>query len=219
MRQIFQIDSPLMTALTRIGDCICLSVLWVVFSLPIFTMGPATTALYAAAYHTIRMDEGELWQHFWGTFREEFRRSVLTGLTGLGVMALLTVDVLVFRTMYMTGEALGFLYYVALVLWCAGLTWTVYLAAYAARFTGKAGETLKFGYLLLLLHPIRALQVAFFTLGGLALILWVPFLLLAVPGAGMLLCTFPMEKVFLNHLRPEDRIRVVTEGEESTDDQ
>ncbi len=219
MHQIFSVDSPLMSALTRIGDCICLSVLWVVFSLPIFTMGPATAALYAAAYHTIRMDEGRLWQRFWGTFREEFKRSALVGLISLGVMALLTVDVFVFRGINMSGEPLGWLYYVALFIWCAALTWTIYLAAYTARFTGNVRETLKFGYLLILLHPLRALAVLLIALGGLAVILMVPFLLLALPGAGMLLCTFPLEKVFQAHLRPEDRIQVVTESEEPTDDQ
>ena len=64
-----------------------------------------------------------------------------------------------------------------------------------------------------------ALAVLLIALGGLAVILMVPFLLLALPGAGMLLCTFPLEKVFQAHLRPEDRIQVVTESEEPTDDQ
>ena len=72
---------------------------------------------------------------------------------------------------------------------------------------------------LILLHPLRALTVLLIALGGLAVILMVPFLLLALPGAGMLLCTFPLEKVFQSHLRPEDRIQVITESEEPTDDQ
>ena len=54
MKGIFGYDSPLMGALTAIGDCICLSVLWIVFSLPVVTIGASTTALYAAAYHAVR---------------------------------------------------------------------------------------------------------------------------------------------------------------------
>lgn len=221
MHRIFGYDSPLMGALTRVGDCICLSVLWVVFSLPIFTMGAATVALYAAAYRCIRKNEGSLWHTFWDAFRGEFKRSTLVWLVAFAVMAILTVDVFVFRSIKLTGGALGNLYWLSLVIWCLALTWTVYLAAYTARFTGSVRETLRFGYLLILLHPIKALGVLLPLLGGLAIVLMVPFMALAAPAVVMLLCSFSLEKVFLAHMRPEDKetLSSHSETEETRDDQ
>ena len=44
MKRIFDIDSPLMNGLMKIGDCICLSALWLLFSLPVVTIGASSTA-------------------------------------------------------------------------------------------------------------------------------------------------------------------------------
>ena len=46
MRGIFNIDSPLMSFLVKVFDCIGASILWLLFSLPIVTMGAAGAALY-----------------------------------------------------------------------------------------------------------------------------------------------------------------------------
>ena len=57
MRRLLDIDNPVMRLIIKLFDCMILSVLWVVFSLPVITMGAASTALYAAVYHHIRKDE------------------------------------------------------------------------------------------------------------------------------------------------------------------
>lgn len=221
MKGIFGYDSPLMGALTSIGDCICLSVLWIVFSLPIVTIGASTTALYAAAYHAVRKKDRGLWAAFWGAFKENFKRSTLLWPVVFAVLALLTVDVFVLRGIRLNGGALGGLYYIALVLWCVGLTWAVYVAAYAARFNGTVREVFKFSLMLLGLHPIKSLGVAIPVVGGIALTLLVPFMALALPGAVFAVASFTTERVFMLHMRPEDLERTL-EGqtrEEDADDQ
>lgn len=217
MKGLFSYDSPVMGALTAIGDCICLSVLWVVFSLPVITMGASTTALYAAAYHSIRKKEGGLWRSFWEAFREDLKRSTLIWLVVLAVMALLTMDVFVLRSIRLSGGTMGFLYWPALVFWCAALTWSVYTAAYAARFNGGVREVLKYGAMLMALHPIQALGVLLPLLGGLAITLLVPFMALVTPAAVFVLCSFTTERVFRLHMRPEDLARE-TEEQETDDD-
>ncbi len=204
MKGIFGYDSPLMTALTSVGDCICLSVLWIVFSLPVVTLGASTTALYSAAHHVIRRKEGGLWRHFWGAFREDLKRTTLAGLAVLALMALLTVDIFVLRGIKMSGGRFGNLYYVVLVLWCLGITWAVYAAAYAARFNGSIKDTLKFPAMLIALHPIRMLGVMVPVLGGIAFTLIVPFMVLILPGAVFVIAGFSIERVFRLHMSPED---------------
>ncbi|MDE6590854.1 MAG: YesL family protein [Oscillospiraceae bacterium] len=204
MKGLFSYDSPVMGALTSIGDCICLSAMWLVFSLPILTIGASTTALYAAAYHVIRKKEGGLWQSFWGAFKENFKRSTLLWLVVLAVMVLLTVDVFVLRYIRLSGGAMGVLYWPVIAIWCAALTWAVYLAAYAARFSGTVREVLRYGAMLIALHPVKALGVLFPVLGGLAVTLLVPFMALVMPAAVFVLCSLTTERVFRLHMRPED---------------
>ena len=137
------------------------------------------------------------------------------------VLALLTADVFILRGIRQSGGALGGLYYIVLVLWLVGLTWAVYVAAYAARFSGSVKEVLKFALQLMAIHPIKALGVLLPLLGGLALALLVPFMALVMPGAVFTVVSFTTERVFRLHMRPEDleRIRGEESREENTDDQ
>ncbi len=210
-----------MTALTSIGDCICLSVLWIAFSLPVVTVGASTTALYAAAYHAVRKKDSALWRCFWGAFRDNLKRSTLLWLVVLAVMALLTVDVFVLRGIRLAGGALGGLFYVVLVIWCLALTWGAYVAAYAAGFEGRAREVLKFAFQLMVIHPIKMFGVTLPLLGGMALTLMAPFMALIMPGAVSVVISFTTERVFRLHMRPEDLERVMgkEQAEEIKDDQ
>ena len=92
MRGLFNINNPVMRFIIKLFDCIVLSVLWAVFSLPIITMGAATTALYYTVYHYLREEEGYLWKYFWNSFKENFKRSTLASLALLAMLAFLIYD-------------------------------------------------------------------------------------------------------------------------------
>ena len=207
MNRIFGMDSPLMGALMKIGDILCLSILWLVFSLPIFTIGASSSALYAAVYHCLRRSKPGIWKYFWNAFRENFKRSTLAWLIELAVLALLALDAAVFRSIRISGGAMGKLYWAALFLETVALTWTAYVAAYSARFNGTVRDVLRFGFVLLRLHPIRMLGVMLPILAGLALCLMVPFMVLFAPAAVCWICSFSMESIFRLHMQPEDMER------------
>ena len=204
MNKLFGMDSPLMGGLMKIGDLLCLSVLWLVFSLPIFTIGASSTAMYAAVYHCLRCNKPGLWKHFWNAFRENFKRSTLAWLIELVVLAIFFVDAAVFRSIRLSGGAMGGLYWAALFLEAVALTWTAYVAAYAARFDGTVRDILRFGLVLLRLHPLKALGVMLPILVGLALCLMVPFTVLFAPAAVCWVCSYSLEQVFRLHMKPED---------------
>ena len=216
MKRLFDLGSPLMRNLTRIFDCICLSVLWMLFSVPIVTMGASSAALYATVVKYIRRDEGYLWKTFWGAFRENLKRSTLAWLAALALLALLTVDALVFRSMAVNGDFLGNLYWVILILICVAVTWTAWLSAYCARFNGSVKEDLRFSFILMACHPIKSLGVFLPILGAAALVLVVPGLLVAAPAVACWIGSVTTEKVFRLHMRPEDLERET--GADTADD-
>lgn len=204
MRWIFHIENPVMHYIIKLFDCMCLSALWLVFSLPVITMGAASTALFVTVHHYLRKEEGHLWQTFWRAFRENWKRSTLVWLAALLVLVLLALDVLVFRTMAIRGDALGELYWLVLLICCIAVTWVAYLFAYAARFHGSVKDVLRFSFLLMAGHPIRALGVFLPVAGGCLLIAMAPGLVFILPTAMCWICSITAEKVFLLHLRPED---------------
>ncbi len=198
MRRIFGLDSPLVETLSTIGDIICISALWIIFSLPVFTMGAASAAMYATVYRCIRLNKAGIWKNFRNTFRENLKVASLAWIAELLVIAVLTLDVLVFRGMRMRGDGMGHL------IWLAALTWTAYVAAYIARFTGRVREVLYFGIHLFRSHPVYGLGMMILTAGALALCLLAPVMVLFAPAGICWASTFLLERVFRLHMRPED---------------
>ena len=96
LRSIFRPYGPVWNFCNTITDVLLLSLLWCACSLPLITIGAATTALYDAAVHGIRYREPGLYRRFFRTFRNEWKTSVpvtvlwgLILLFGLYVLALL----------------------------------------------------------------------------------------------------------------------------------
>jgi len=211
MRRLLDINNPIMRFLTAMFDLMALSVLWVVFSLPIFTMGAASTALYSAAYHHVRKGEDYLWNSFFSAFKENFKRSTLTWLVALAILGFLGADALLLRSLILRGYPFGWFYGVTLALLFLALTWTVYLAAYAARFNGTVKEVLRFSFMLLRAHPVKMLCVLALVVGGIALALTLPATVVFIPATVYWGATFPIEWTFLKHMRPEDKARMEKE--------
>ena len=77
MAKLFDMDNPIWRFMGRVADLFFLTVLWTAFSLPVFTVGASTTALY---YVTLKMAEnraGYIFPSFWRAFRENLGTSTL----------------------------------------------------------------------------------------------------------------------------------------------
>jgi uncharacterized membrane protein YesL len=218
MRWIFDINNPIMRYVIKIFDCMCLSVLWLVMCLPVFTIGASTTAMFAVIHRYIRLEEESLWKLYWKSFREEFKRTTLCTLVAIGILALLVVDALVFRTMVLKGQLLGNLYWLILLVIGIEATWLTYLFAYVERFTGGVRDTMRFSFLMMILHPVKSLTILALVLGSGALVILAPGLLAIVPAACCWLCDIVVASVFVLHLREEDRQRLEESRQKSADD-
>ena len=76
--RFFDSESVVWKPFGWIGDIVFLSLLWFICSIPIITMGAATTALYDAVAHGFRMKEPETVHRFFRTLKREFKTATLT---------------------------------------------------------------------------------------------------------------------------------------------
>ena len=74
---IFSMDSMLGRVLYWIADIFILNILWIIFSLPIFTIGASTTALYYSMMQRQRRDESYIHKNFIKAFKENFKQSTI----------------------------------------------------------------------------------------------------------------------------------------------
>ncbi|MBQ9910587.1 MAG: YesL family protein [Lachnospiraceae bacterium] len=204
MKRLLDLDNPVFKFIIKIFDCIVLSVIWTVFSLPVFTMGASSTAMYAVVYHYIRHEEGYLWKTFIKTFKENFKRSTLSWLPLLATLLFLLYDVLALRTLIQAGNPLGRLYGVIVAFLFVALVWAVYMAAYTARFQGTVKDMIRYSFYLLMAHPLRSLGVMVVVVGCIIMIWVVPGLAAILPAVSFWIASPMVEQVFRLHLSPED---------------
>lgn len=87
-QKIFNPDNALMITFAQIGDCVFLSLFWVLCCFPVLTIGAATTAMYDSVVHTFRMGDKYSWHRFLKTFRSHLRPALAPTVAFLPLFAL-----------------------------------------------------------------------------------------------------------------------------------
>ena len=157
MSGIFNLDSPVVRAVTRFGDLILLSLLWFVGCIPLVTIGISCTSVYAAIHKVFDQKEGIAALEFLKSFKSNFRQATLSFLP-LGLLELLLLAEC-FVTKFLREQSIAWvnLRPVFLVLsYLVGL-WIVYTAAYSARFQDNAKTTIRQSALLALANPVQSI--------------------------------------------------------------
>lgn len=72
--KFFRSDNPYNEVMTKVFDVIWLNILWLVFSIPIITIGASTASLYHVMMALVRDEEGGITASYWRFFRENFRK-------------------------------------------------------------------------------------------------------------------------------------------------
>lgn len=206
MGGIFSIDSPLMQGLSKILDCVFLSILWVVFSIPLITFGASTSALYYTANKTIRNSRGYVWQQFWRGFKSSFKQSTLLWLIFALILFLLYNDIQIVGLL--DGGNLTFAAKVFFIVLMAVLCMIImYIFPYVARFSAPMKSVAKNCTFMMIRHlPWSFLAVLVVAVS--AFIMWlIPITLLIMPTLGALVLTFIFERIFVRYMSEEDRLK------------
>ena len=90
MGKIFDLDAPVVQAVGKVGQMIVTTVTWLLFCLPIFTVGAATVAMYRMMFN-LKEDRSCAFKDFFRAFRENFRRGTALWLILLACVAVLAV--------------------------------------------------------------------------------------------------------------------------------
>ena len=90
--KLFSYDSKFSQIMLKLCYGCYLNLLWMVCSLPVFTAGAATAALYDVTLRLAREEEPPLTARFFKAFRENFRQATILWLILLGIGVLLGAD-------------------------------------------------------------------------------------------------------------------------------
>lgn len=146
MGKFFDMDSPVMRFLNRVGDLMILNFLMIVCCIPIITAGAAFTALHYVLLKIVRGEEGYLVRGFFKSFRSNFRQATLIWLLMLLVVAVYVGDTWIFNYSGLVFPKALIIAVVAVAILL--LMAAVYVFPLLARFENSVKNTLKNAMLL-----------------------------------------------------------------------
>ena len=88
-RKLIDPDNDLMILLSRITDCIFLSLFWLLCCFPVVTVGAGFGALYDATFRGFRRKEKNVWQRFLQVFRRNWKSGIVPTVLFLIIVAVL----------------------------------------------------------------------------------------------------------------------------------
>ncbi|MBR2581812.1 MAG: DUF624 domain-containing protein [Oscillospiraceae bacterium] len=184
-------ESKITAALNAVIDIVTAGLLWLLCSLPLVTLGAASTALYYCVVKCIRHERGRLVKSFFSAFRRDFKIATLLWLIFLAAALLLSADV--YAIGRMGGGALAA---VGKILLAALLAFFPWVFAFVSRFSNTVSGTLKYCGYLALRHFGTTLLMTMELLAFGVMIYLMPPLVFILPGLVCLLLSLHIERVF-----------------------
>lgn len=146
MGKLFDMDSPVMRFLNRVGDLMILNLLMIICCIPIITAGAAFTAQHYVLLKIVRDEEGYLVRGFFKSFKANFRQATLIWLLMLLVVVIYIGDVWIFNYSGLTFPKPLIIAVVAVAILLVMIA--VYVFPVLARFENSIKNTLKNAMLL-----------------------------------------------------------------------
>ena len=195
-------DSKFFHVLEKIIDFLVLNIAFLVCCIPVLTIGPAISALYYQVHKQLFGGRGYVRDYF-TAFKNSFKTAFGAWIVTLLVGLFLCIDIRITGVMYASGEAMGSLWMVFLVLLVVLFTYQVFLFAYIARFDDGLKVSLGNAFKLMMGNPLSALGLM------VMLVIFIVFtwlrmmFIFIMPGLYLVLAHSVLEACFRKNMTPE----------------
>ena len=154
MNSFFDLDNPAWRFVGKFFDACFLSVVYLIFCLPIFTIGAANTALYYVFLKLAKDEEGYLIRDFIKSFRQNFKQATIVGILLTIIGIILIVDIFWFKT---KANVLGnqqdyFMYYIFWIIFLVYSVIYLYIFPLIAKFENNTKNMFKFAFIMSIKH-------------------------------------------------------------------
>ncbi len=212
MGGFFSMDGTFAKIGNGIADIFILGLLWLVVSVPVFTMGAATSALFYVTTKRVSGREGYLMKDFFKSFKANFVQATVAWVLMLCVFALLWVNGSLIASM----ENPPF-FLLPINLFCAIellLVW-IYLFPLIARFHMKTGAVIRAAFFMAHRHlPTTLICVGLMVLLGTGLS-FLPMFMPGAMGVYAMVASYPLMAVFRKYHPQMDKDTVATPEEKT----
>ena len=205
MGKIFNLDNPVFQGISKLVDCVFLSLLWLIFSIPVITLGASTSALYYTATKVIRHDRGYIFKQFWHCFKTSFKQSTGAWLLYAIMMIVLYADTKLIGGFIPEGMLLTVVKSVFYLFMFIFVLVAQYVFPYIARFELSLKHILINCAIIALRHLPWTILLVIIWVACLLLGYIIPIGALLMPAAWGLLASLIIVRIFKKYMSDEDR--------------
>lgn len=194
MGKLFNLESPFWRFVGKLADAVVLNIFWVIFSLPIVTIGASTTALYYCTMKVAKDREGSsLLRDFWKSFKLNFKQATILWILCLGLLAFFALDIYFYWGM---DSQLSSILCVIFTVFVVILFLTMfYLFPLQAKFYNPIRKTISFALVMLLRYFHFTLLMGL--IAAAILLATIYYLPMAIFGMGLIAF---LQSYILNHI-------------------
>ncbi|MCL2500776.1 MAG: DUF624 domain-containing protein [Defluviitaleaceae bacterium] len=204
MREFFGLEGPFNKYGGMIADMVLVSLMWLLFCLPIITIGASTTAMFYVTTRRIADREGYITSDFWFAFKNNMRKATILWLIIFVVLVLLFMNLLLLTNEEVTfeGGIFGIVLPAQLVFLFMISIMSVYIYPLMARFDMGLVQVVKSAFYMSVRHFLTSVCCVVMAVAAFFLFLRFPPLILVAPGLYAWLASYMIMKVFKKY-RPE----------------
>lgn len=176
MRDIFNLDGPLIAFLNKATDLVLLNFLYIICCIPVVTIGAATTALYYVTLRMAKNEEGYIVKDFFRSFKENFRQATIIWLI------LLCLGIVFGGEFFIINRMEGTVAFVIECILCLGILLFAFEMLYAfpvlSRFENTIKNTMKNALFISILQIPKTLAMLVFSIIPIVMVIaslrWLP---------------------------------------------
>lgn len=202
MDKLFDLDNPFFRFVSKLVDVVCLNILWMVFSIPVVTIGASTTAMYSVTMKMARDKEGYVFQGFWKSFKENFKQATMIWIILLILGTVLGTDIYFFY--HSTSKYAKFGLAVMIALSSLVSCTAAYIFPLQAQFENSVKQTIKNAFIICVRHlPWTVLLLAIYAAAAFCLYITVFLTGIFIVGLTAFITSFIYNKIFIRYIPDE----------------
>lgn len=194
-------DSKVMTFLNKVTDYLILTLLWILCSIPIFTIGASTTAMFYASFKLLD-DQPYISRCFFRSFKENFKLSTLLWLFAVVLLVFFVIDIQFYKALESNMRYVGIIAFsLLLVLFIMTM---MYLFPYVSKFHCNFKQAIKISLLLSIRHLPTTILLVVLDAAIIYGCLYYAVLFMFLPGILCFANSLLLRRVFKKYIPKED---------------
>jgi len=209
MGGFFNLDGPFAKFGNIVADIILLGLLWTLASLPIVTVGAASTAVFYVTTKRVSGKEGSVLKDFWYSFRQNFLRSTTVFFLLAAMYAILLINILNIGIMENLSNIFLVLQFFVLI---QVIFITIYVFPLMARFDMKLGQLLRTCFFMSNRHIFTTLQSVIIAVATFFIVDFFPFTIVMAMGFYAYISSYGIVKVLKKYRKDLDHADNIDAG-------